>query len=85
MNHVSTIFSPLPSFLSPSFRPCLSSFPCLSHPLSPSLPAGTIIQILEIVAAIRDMDPVLLANTVYDNSEQLFFPSTTGSSTSTST
>ena len=45
---------------------------------------GTIIQILEIVAAIRDMDPVLLANAVYDNSEQLFFP-TTPSSASTST
>ena len=34
----------------------------------------TIVQILEIVAAVRGTDPILLAEKVYQNSETLFFP-----------
>ena len=34
----------------------------------------TIVQILEIVAAVRGIDPILLAEKIYYNSETLFFP-----------
>jgi TatD DNase family protein len=36
----------------------------------------TIVQVLEIVAAVRGADPLVLAEKVYSNSEALFFPST---------
>lgn len=35
----------------------------------------TIVQILEIVAAVRGADPILLAEKIYRNSEELFFSS----------
>lgn len=34
----------------------------------------TIVQVLEIVAAVRGADPITLAGKVYENSERLFFP-----------